>query len=88
MTVDAVLNRLGLSRLRLGSSGTMPPPEPEDLLRESEQRTVRARQARVEAGLEQGHDADLPPVREGWLDRLEPPSLDPVVFGSAPEVKR
>jgi hypothetical protein len=78
------LSLLRATRLRLGSFGIMPPPEPEDLLRESAQRAEAARQARVEAGLEQGRDADLPPVREGWLSRIEGPSLDPVVFGEGP----
>jgi hypothetical protein len=86
VNVDAALSRLGLTRLRLGSFGIMPPPEPPlaDLVRESEHQAARARQARVAAGLEQGHDADLPPVREGWLSRIEGPSLDPVVFGEGP----
>jgi len=78
------LSLLRATRLRLGSFGIMPPPEPEDLLLESAQRAEAARQARVAAGLEQGHDADLPPVREGWLSRIDPPSLDPVVFGEGP----
>jgi hypothetical protein len=81
VNAGTALSLLRATRLRLGSFGIMPRAQPEDLLLESEQRAEAARQARVAAGLEQGHDADLPPVREGWLSRVEPPSLDPVVFG-------
>ncbi|HTJ69223.1 MAG TPA: hypothetical protein VL551_16925 [Actinospica sp.] len=44
MNVDAALSRLGLTRLRLGSFGIMPPPEPEDLLLESEQEDHETRE--------------------------------------------
>jgi len=81
---DDTLRILRAVPLRLGSFGIMPRAQAEDLLQESAQRAEAARQARVAAGLEQGHDADLPPVREGWLSRIEGPSLDPVVFGEGP----